>query len=65
MKIKSNEIATKPIDKGSLIRVDMSHLMAVSATFLLISLRESTCKAKENNFYFTAKAFFVIEITKC
>ena len=23
MKIKSNEIATKPIDKGSLIRVDM------------------------------------------
>ena len=39
----------------------------VSTTFLLggfTCLKESTCETRKNVFYFTSKAFFVLEIIK-
>ena len=42
-------------------------LKIVFATFLLVcfeSLKESTCETRENVFYFTSKALFVLEIIK-
>ena len=42
-------------------------LKIVSATFLLICflcLKESICETRENVFYFTSKALFVLEIIK-
>ena len=42
-------------------------LKVMSATFLLVcflSLNESTCQTRENAFYFTSKALFVIEKIK-
>ena len=39
----------------------------VSATFLLVcflNLNESTCQTRENAFYFTSKALFVLEKIK-
>ena len=42
-------------------------LKVVSATFLLVCfvcLKESTCEARKNVFYFTLKALFVLEIIK-
>ena len=42
-------------------------LNGVSATFLLICflhLKESTCEARKNVFYFTSKVLFVFEINK-
>ena len=38
-----------------------------SATFLLVcflSLNESTCQTRKNVFYFTSKAFFILEKIK-
>ena len=42
-------------------------LKVVSATFLLdffLSLNESTCQTRKNDFYFTSKALFVLEKIK-
>ena len=42
-------------------------LKAVSTTFLLICfgyLKESFCETRKNVFYFTSKAFLVLEIIK-
>ena len=42
-------------------------LMVASATFLLlcfVKLKESTCKARKNVFYFTSKALFVLDKIK-
>ena len=42
-------------------------LKAVSATFLLVCFlnqKESACETRKNVFYFTSKAFFVLEKTK-
>ena len=42
-------------------------LKVVSATFLLVffvCLKESTCETRKNVFYFTPKAFFILEIIK-
>ena len=42
-------------------------LKVVFATLLLdcfVSLKESTCEARQNAFYFTSKALFVLEIIK-
>ena len=42
-------------------------LKVVPATFLLVCfvyLKESTCETRKNVFYFTSKAFAVIEIIK-
>ena len=42
-------------------------LKFVSATLLLVCfvcLKESTCETRENIFYFTSKALFVLEIIK-
>ena len=42
-------------------------LKVVSTTFLLVyflCLKESTCEARKNAFYFTLKALFVLEIIK-
>ena len=42
-------------------------LKVVSATFLLVCfvcLKGCTCETRENIFYFTSKAFFVLEIIK-
>ena len=44
-----------------------NNLKVVSATFLLVcilSLKENTCKARKNVFYFTSKALFVLEKIK-
>ena len=41
--------------------------MVVSATFLqvyFLSLKESTCETRENVFYFTSKALFVLKKNK-
>ena len=41
------------------------NVKVASATFLLVCfkyLKESTCEARENIFYFTSKALFVLEI---
>ena len=42
-------------------------LKVVSTTFLVVCvvcLQESTCETRENIFYFTSKALFVLEIIK-
>ena len=42
-------------------------LKVVSATYLLVcflSRKESTCETRKNVFYFTSKAFFVLEKIK-
>ena len=42
----------------------MNCLKVVSATFLLVcflSLKENNCETRTNDFYFTSKAFFVLE----
>ena len=46
---------------------EFSDLKVVSATFLLVCfvcLKESTCETRKNDFYFTSKALFVLEIIK-
>ena len=55
------EFCDRDIDKFILL------LKVVSATFLLvcfICLNERTCKTRKNVFYFTSRAFFVLEIIR-
>ena len=65
--IKLNKIISfRNISKITVKRKGNS-LKVVSATFLLIRfvcLKERTCEARENVFYFTSKAPFVLEIIK-
>ena len=46
---------------------NINPLKVVSATFLQVCflyLKQSTCETRKNVFYFTSKAFFVLEIIK-
>ena len=55
--------ALKPIQDYLANRKQSFKLKLVSATFLLIcflSLKESTCQTRNNVFYFTSKAPFVV-----
>ena len=45
----------------------LQSLKVVSATFLLVCfvcLKENTCETRKNVFYFTLRAFYVLEIIK-
>ena len=50
--------------RGLCRRLIKFNLNVVSATFLLVCLKESTCETKKNVLYFTSKALFVIEKIK-
>ena len=60
-------VSYHPAKKNKKLAKLLSPLKVVSPTFLLLCflpLKESTCEARENVFYFTSKAPFILEIIK-
>ena len=64
---KKNRAKKNKEEKRKIIKYDEfqdHYLKVVSATFLLVcflSLNESTCQTRKNDFYFTSKALFILE----
>ena len=55
------------LDATTMTGLSMEILKIMSTTFSLVCflcLKESTCETRRNVFYFTSKAFFVLEIMK-
>ena len=62
---KAIVVTLKKISNYEALQKKCFPLKVVSATFLLVCfvcLKESTCKTRENAFYFTSKALVVLEI---